>query len=105
MVVRSYTRVPTAIVPLPVAVSRKLGCGAGTAWAEGTKLHEDCAFFNGAGLLGAVNFSNSAILSLSAERAKVRCGAWKFDMPILPVAVVEAMEALMFVRLIEFWVN
>src|SRR6516164_10319406 len=96
--VRSYTRLPTVIVPAPVAVSRKPGLGAGAASAEGTRLHEASAFVAGAGLAEATSFCSSVMFSLSAARAKVRCGAWKFATLRLPLALVEPSEAFRFVR-------
>src|SRR5271157_883680 len=98
-------RVPTAIVPVPVAVSRKLCCGAGAASAAGTRLHDAAAFFAGAGLLGAISFCSSKTFILSAVSAKVRRGAWKLAMLRLPLVLVDPTEALMLVRSIEFWVN
>src|SRR5215472_11812430 len=93
------------MVPVPVAISRKLGCGAGAASAVGTRLQDDSAFFVGAGLLVAVSFCSSVTLILSAESAKVRRGAWKFAMLRLPLALVEPSPALIFVRFNEFCVN
>src|SRR5450631_1198902 len=92
------------MVPVPVAVSRKLGWGAGAASAVGTRLHDASAFFAGAGLL-AINFCNSVMFSLSAASAKVRRGAWKFATLRFPLALVDPTEATRFVTLREFCVN
>src|SRR5208337_503319 len=99
---------PTAMVPLPVALCSRLGCDTvGAALALGTKLQDASAFF----LAGAfcsdppVICSNSATLILSAVSAKVSLGAWKFAMLRLPPALVEPRDAAKFVRLTEFCVN
>src|SRR3974390_2920564 len=95
---------PTAMVPLPAASSSRLGLGAaaGAASADGTKLHEACAFFAGAGLSDATNFCNSITLSLSAANAKVRRGAWKLVTLRFPVMLLDPTAPLMLLRLSEF---
>src|SRR5664279_5016491 len=105
MVVRSYVRVPTVRVPVPVAVSRKLGCGADAASALGTTLHDASAFLAGAGLPATINFCNSVMLILSAASPKVSRGAWKLATLRLPLAFVDPSDATRFVMLSEFWVN
>src|SRR5271167_815544 len=99
---------PTARVPLPVALSSRLGCaGAGAALSLGTRLQDASAFFLGGAFCSEppVICCSSATLSLSAVSAKVSLGAWKFAMPRLPLALVEPSVAARFVRFIEFCVN
>src|ERR1019366_6744063 len=89
------------MVPVPVALSRKLGCGAGAASAVGTRPHDASAFLAGAGLLGAINFCSSVMFNLSAVSANVSRGAWKLAM----LALVDPTDATRFVRFTEFCVN
>src|SRR5580704_10691041 len=96
------------MVPEPVAVCRKLGCGAGAAFALGTRLQEPSAFFfSGAFWLEdpLVIFCSSATFRWSAESAKVSFGVWKFAMLRLPLAFVDPSDAARFVKFTEFWVN
>src|SRR5208283_195873 len=99
---------PTAMVPLPVALCSRLGCdAAGAALALGTRLQDASAFFLDGAFCSEppVICSNSATLSLSAVSAKVSLGAWKFATLRLPLALVEPSDAARFVRFTEFCVN
>src|SRR5215467_4761712 len=99
---------PTAIVPLPVALCSKPGCdGAGAALALVTSPQDDSAFFLGGAFSSEppAICSNSTALILSALNAKVRVGALKFATLTFPVALVEPSDAAMFVSFTEFCVN